>query len=340
MRITLKDVAEIAGVSLATVDRVVNDRPGVREKTVAKVKAAIAQLDWRPDHFAVHLSRGTSYRFCFLLPTGNNTFMQQLGAQIERAGEYLKDQRVVVETRQVDVFDPDALAEALEQVNGDVNGVGTIALDHPIVNAAINDLVGRGVPVVTLVSDAPRSSRLHYVGIDNPAAGRTAGSLMGRFLGARKGKIGVIAGSLGLRDHAERQFGFQQVMNAEYPQIAVLPAREGRDDVELNRALTSKLLVEHRDLVGLYNIGAGNRGIAAALEESGRAKDIVFIGHELTEHSRKFLLKGTMDAVIDQAPGHEARSACRVLLSHCTGDPILEEQERIRIAIFIRDNLP
>ena len=340
MRITLKDVAEIAGVSLATVDRVVNDRPGVREKTVARVKAAISQLDWRPDHFAVRLSRGTSYRFCFLLPTGNNTFMQQLGDQIVRAGEWLKDQRVEVETRKVDVFDPEAMANALEQVNGDISGVGTIALDHPVVNAAIDDLASRGIPVVTLVSDAPRSQRFHYVGIDNPAAGRTAGSLMGRFLGGRKGKIGVIAGSLGLRDHAERQFGFQQVMSSEYAELAVLPAREGRDDVELNRALTSKLLLEHRDLVGLYNIGAGNRGIAAALEESGRAKDIVFIGHELTEHSRKFLLKGTMDAVIDQAPGHEARSACRVLLSQCTGDPILDEQERIRIAIFIRDNLP
>jgi len=340
MRITLKDVAEIAGVSLATVDRVVNERPGVREKTVVKVKAAIAQLDWRPDHFAVHLSRGTSYRFCFLLPTGNNSFMQQLGEQIERAGEWLKDQRVEVETRRVDVFDPEALAASLEQVNGDISGVGTIALDHPVVNAAINDLVGRGIPVVTLVSDAPRSARTHYVGIDNPAAGRTAGSLMGRFLGGRLGKIGVIAGSLGLRDHAERQFGFHQVMSGEYAGLTVLPVREGRDDVDLNRALTEKLLLEHKDLVGIYNIGAGNRGIAAALEASGRAKDIVFIGHELTEHSRRFLLKGTMAAVIDQAPGHEARSACRVLLSHCTGDPLLAEQEHIRISIFIRDNLP
>ena len=93
----------------------------------------------------------------------------------------------------------------------------TIALDHPRVRAAIDDLAARDVAVVTLVSDAPSSRRLHYVGIDNPAAGRTAATLMGRFLSGRKGAVGVIAGSLALRDHAERQFGFHQILSSEYP---------------------------------------------------------------------------------------------------------------------------
>ena len=77
---------------------------------------------------------------------------------------------------------PDALAGALEKLSPAYHGVATIALDHPRVRAAIDDLAARGVAVVTLVSDVPSSRRLHYVGIDNPAAGRTAATLMGRFL--------------------------------------------------------------------------------------------------------------------------------------------------------------
>jgi len=85
------------------------------------------------------------------------------------------------------------LAGALESLSSAYAGVATVALDHPRVRAAIDDLVGRDIAVVTLVSDAPNSRRLHYVGIDNPAAGRTAATLMGRFLSGRKGVVGVIA---------------------------------------------------------------------------------------------------------------------------------------------------
>ena len=74
--------------------------------------------------------------------------------------------------------------------------------------------------------------------------------------------------------------------------------------------------------------------------ESGKADQVVWIGHELTPHTRRFLFQGTMDAVINQDSGHEVRSAARLLLAHCWGEPVLEDQERIRIDIFIKDNIP
>ena len=152
--------------------------------------------------------------------------------------------------------------------------------------------------------------------------------------------VAVLAGSLSLRDHAERIYGFQQVLASEYAALAILPVQEGRDDVENCRKVVTALLAEHPDLIGIYNAGAGNRGVAEALEAAGRAKDVIFVGHELTPHSRRFLMRGTMDAVINQDCGHEARSAARVLMALGTKQPILADQERIRIDIFVRDNLP
>ena len=73
---------------------------------------------------------------------------------------------------------------------------------------------------------------------------------------------------------------------------------------------------------------------------AGRAQQIVYIAHELTPHTRRYLVRGIMDAAICQDPGHEARSAARVLLAHCSGEPMVPDQERIRIDIFIRDNMP
>ena len=337
-RVTLEDVAREARVSIATVDRAINGRPGVHSRTLSRVEAAISKLNYRPDPIAARLSRNQAFLFCFVLPVGATSFVELLSEQVRLTAEWLAPQRAYIETVMVDVFDPVALASRLEGLGTRYQGVATVALDHPRVRAALDELASLGVAVVTLVSDAPAARRLRYVGIDNAAAGRTAGSLMGRFLAGRAGTVGLIAGSLALRDHAERRFGFLQVIRAEYPGLTVLPVREGRDDEALNQAITDELLAIP-DLAGIYNIGAGNRGVAAAIEASGRAQDVVYIGHELTPHTRRFLVRGIMDACINQDAGHEVRSAARVLMAHCLKQPLMPDQERIRIDIFIRDNL-
>ena len=339
-RITIQDVAREAGVSVATVDRVLNRRSGVRAETVKRVEAAADKLAYQPDRLAARLARARDYRFCFILPTGTNTFMQTLRAEVEGTAERLSVERVRIAVRLVDVFDAMALAEELESLGDDFDGVAVVALDHPAVREAINGLVDAGVKVVTLVSDAPGAKRVHYVGIDNTAAGRTAAMLLGRFIGQRDGKVGLIAGSLALRDHVERQFGFEQVMAREVPHLEVLPLREGRDGDEKVQAVTAALLEETPDLAGIYNVGAGNRGIAAALEAAGRAQEVVFLAHDLTPFTRRLLVRGIIDAVVNQDPGHQARSAARVLLSACEGTPIVVDQERIRIDVFLRDNIP
>ena len=127
--------------------------------------------------------------------------------------------------------------------------------------------------VVTLVSDVPSSRRAHYVGIDNSAAGRTAATLMGRYLCGRKGKVGLIAGSLSLRDHVERQFGFEQVMASDFRQSrAACPCARAATTANKAQTVAEQLLADHPDMIGLYNVGAGSGGIAAALEAGGRQR--------------------------------------------------------------------
>ncbi|HEY1384822.1 MAG TPA: LacI family DNA-binding transcriptional regulator [Dongiaceae bacterium] len=339
-RTTLVDVAEAAGVSLATVDRVLNHRPGVSPRTMERVEQSLVRLGYRPDPAAVRLARGIQYQFCFVLPTGTNTFMSLLASQVERTLMSLAEQQAYGDVMRVDVFDPQVLAETLRGLIGKYHGVATVALDHPVVRDAINAMADAGMAVVTLVSDVPNSKRHRYVGIDNSAAGRTVATLMGRFAGKRKGPVGIIAGSLALRDHAERMFGFQQVIGSEFPHLSTLPALEGRDDTQRCRVVAEKLLADQPNLVGIYSVGAGNRGIADALEAAGRARDVIFIAHELTDFSRRHLINGTMAAIINQDPGHEARSAGRILLARCINQPVIDDQERIRIDIFLRDNLP
>jgi LacI family transcriptional regulator len=340
MRATIEDVAQSAGVSVATVDRVLNGRAAVRPQTVERVEKAIRQLNYQPDRLAARLARAREYRFCFVLPEGTNGYMNLLADEVRASAIRMAQEKVAIDLRLTDVFDADTLSETLDQIGGIYDGVAVVALDHPRVREAINALSERGVAVVTLVSDVPNSRRLHYVGIDNSSAGRSAATLMGRYLSGRHGKVGLIAGSLSLRDHIERQFGFEQVMMHEYPNLTLLPVRESRDDAKRVQAVAAQLLADHDDLIGLYNVGAGTPGIVKALEESGRQHKVVYIAHELTEESRHALVNGTIDIIINQDAGHEVRSAIRLLMSKADKAPIIDSMERIRIDIYLRDNIP
>ena len=148
-------------------------------------------------------------------------------------------------------------------------------------------------------------------------------------------------GSRALRDHAERLFGFEQVMATEHPQLQLLAPIEGHDLTERTEPLVRRAARSASpSSPGLYSIGAGNRGIQAALAASGRAGRVVWVCHELTPHARRALLDGMADAVINQDAGHEVRSACRLALARLSGERVLPDQERIRIDIFLKDNLP
>jgi LacI family transcriptional regulator len=342
IRSTLQDVAREAGVSLATADRAVHGRTGVSERTSVRVNAAVAKLGYRPDPAAARLARNRLTRIVFVLPEGTNTFVAMLSWHVRSLAPWLAEQRAVATIHTIDEFSPRAVEQYLSSLRGKrkFDAVVLMALDHLHVRAAIDELVADGMIVITLVSDVPSSKRHNFVGIDNVAAGRAAATLLGRFVGQRPGHIGVVLGSRALRDHAERLFGFEQVMAAEHPHLQLLPPIEGHDNSARSGPLVAKLLSHEPELVGLYSIGAGNRGIEAALTASGRAAHVVWICHELTPLARRALLDGVADAVINQDPGHEVRSACRLALSQLSGDHVLPDQERIRIEIFLKDNLP
>ena len=341
MKPTVHDIARSAGVSLATVDRVLNGRPGVRRVTQQKVEGAIAELGYVRDLAAANLAKGRTYAFTFILPANDNSFMIGLGDEVRSAIARSTSERTQIRIVHVPPFDPEALVEALDTVVAErPAGVAFVAIDAPEVREAVTRLRSAGIPIVTLVSDLSDSARDHYAGIDNIAAGRTAGSLMGRFLSGADATVAVLAGSMLVRDHRERLEGFSTVVSEMFPRLRILPVLEGRDDPAVAEALVTRVLHEHPDVSGIYSLGAGNRGLIQALTGARMAKRPMVIAHELTESTRAALGAGIIDAVLNQDAGHEVRSAIRVLKAKADGLPVIAAQERIRIDIFLKDNLP
>ena len=340
MRPTVHDIAAEAGVSLATVDRVLNRRPGVRRQTVEKVENAVRQLGYVRDVTAANLARGRVYPLVFVIPGGPNSFMRGLEAEIRSAMQRAQVERTSIRIETVPPFDAGAIVRVLDALDPKtVSGLALVATDTAEVRAAVDRLIDQGVHVATLVSDLPRSRRVHFCGIDNIAAGRTAGSLIGRFCAGRTGRVLVVAGSMKLSDHMDRASGFASVLTAEFPELDLIGPVESNDDADKVGQAVAEALATDPEIIAVYNLGAGNRGLIGALSAHAHRR-LAVVAHEVTAHSRQALADGLFDAVINQDCGHEVRSAIRVLKARADGLHPLSAQERIRIDIFLRDNLP
>jgi LacI family transcriptional regulator len=334
---TIIDVAAKAGVSTATVDRVLNSRPGVAAANRHRVMHAAKELGYLPFEGMVALpSRPVHLEF--FIPMIQNGFMGELVASIRGFAATLP-LVASCNIRALDGFGPESILPALEAISLRTSGIGIVAADHPKSREAIRRICEAGLRVVTIASDVPDSGRSAYVGVDNTVAGRTAALLMGRMAG-RGGTIELFLGSRAYDGHHGREAGFRAVLERDFPSLSLLPPIETGESSDRTRSAMTQLLRTQSNLAGVYCVGAGRTGIVAALEEVRPAHRPLVIMHDLTGRTHTWLADGTIDVVIDQnvqLVGEQA--VIRLLGAIATSAPQLRLKD-IEPRIILRENIP
>lgn len=317
-----------------------NGRTGVRQSTIDKVLAVIEKIGYVRDTSAANLARQRQYTFVFVLPEGPSQFVESIKASLNEAYSSQLADRVLLQVVSVPPHDPHAIVRTLRAFDlKALDGIALMVPETPQVRDAVVRIKQSGLAVVALASDLPNSPRDFFVGIDNFKAGRTAALLMGKFL-RQDGEVLVATNSIRARDSLERRLGFDAVMQSDFPHLTILPTMESFDDSQRMEAIVFSQLTRRPKLVGIYSMGSGNQFVRRALRRSGRGAELAVLMHELTPPTRAGLLAGEIDAVISQNVGHLVRGTLRVLRSLSDGLPIFEAQERIRIDIVLRENLP
>jgi LacI family transcriptional regulator len=340
MRPTARDLAKAAGVSLATVDRVLNDRPNVSEKAARQVNEAIARIGFVRNLAAMHLARSTIYRFRFVLPQAGDQYLREIMNEIRAIDAALKSEMVSAEIVQIPIEDPYMVANHLASLDpAKVEGVAIMAPESPQVRDALNRLVECDIHVVRLLSGMDQAAGIDFVGIDNYAAGATAARLVGRFCRRQRGSVMVIAETMRSQDSIERRLGFDDVINEAFPHLAVLPSLETHADPERTRRIVARTLEYNRDVVALYVLSSEARVPITCAAEFIGLDDIVVVAHERTPFSVAALRSGEIDALIAQNPGHAVRSAIRLLRARTDNREALRAQDQLRIEILLKDNL-
>lgn len=340
MRPTTKDLAKEAGVSLATIDRVLNDRPGVKLRTVTLVNEAIEKIGFVRNIQAANLARSKSYKFQFILPRSGGAFRDELIRRIDEANASLASEAILVETTHIDVNDPHTVANYLASLNSNmIDGVAIMVPEAPQVRDATVRLAERNIEVVQFLSGQPKASELDFVGIDNHAAGSTAASLVGRFLKPSQGKIMIISDSMQSRDALERRLGFDEVMLTEFPNFEVLPSLETYGSEKRTKHIIQQCVKNNPDLCAAYVMSSEAERSIVELENSIGTDNLVLVAHERTAFTEQALLQDQIDAIIAQNTGHSVRSAIRIMKARCEQREPFTSQETIRIEILLKQNL-
>lgn len=337
MRSTIADIAAKAGVSTATVDRVLNGRAGVSARTKQTVLGAARSVGYLSETDGVAMPSKPVF-LEFIIPVGTNTFLVDLADSIEEFAGRLP----LVEAckiHRLDTFDPVEFENAIDEVGLETSGIGVIALDHPTCREPLRRLTDAGVRVVTIASDIPSVPRQDYVGIDNRVAGRTAGLLMGRMIGAERRSVAVFLGSASYRGHEERESGFRSILASDFPDLTLLPPVEIADASQAGYIRAGALLERHLDIGGIYCIGGGRNGVVRATNEAKGPRPMV-ICHDLTEDTRRFLLRGQVDVVIDQNAHLIAEQSVIKLLGTIATSTSYLTPKLVEPRIILRENLP
>ena len=306
----VSDIATQAGLSRATVDRVLHGRAGVREATVAQVEQAITELDHQRSQ--VRLSGQTF--IVDLVMQAPDRFGAEVRAALEHelpAARPASFRARFQLSEESNAGQAAATLAAIRRRGSD--GVILKAPDSPAVVAAVDDLAAAGIPVVTFVTDVAFSRRAAYVGVDNRAAGATAAYLITQWAGPEPGGVLVTLSSSAFRGEEEREIGFRAALRelAPRPEVREVTDTDGLDSTMAEAVRDA--LSEAPSINSVYSIGGGNNATLAAFRAAGHTPH-AFVAHDLDGDNRALLRTRQISAVLHHDLRADMRRACRLLL--------------------------
>lgn len=303
-RPTIQMVAERAGVSRGTVDRVINNRSYVKAEVRERVLAAIEELGYglpREGLAAVLPAEPVEpLRLGVVLPNWMDHTRVELLRGIAAARAELEAYRVEVLLAECQTDIP---GEVIERVNGLVaegaRGIAICAIADPAIESRVDALAAENIPVITFNSDLPNSRRLCFVGQDYNKGGRIAAEMMSKLI-SPKAQLLAVAGNLEFTGHRQRLDGFctrMRELGFTSGQIEVI---ETYNDYHVTRRKVTEALSRNPRLGAIYMANQSVAGCADAVQQAGKTGALRIICHDVSENTKMLLRERRVDLTISQ----------------------------------------
>ncbi|MEN0616627.1 LacI family DNA-binding transcriptional regulator [Klebsiella indica] len=299
-KVTMTDIARDAKVGIATVDRVLNKRTPVKASTERKVLEAARRLGFALEQSRYRQAGGQSavtLRMGFILLQQSHSFYHQLAQMLEQAAMPWHNPTQPPVFLHYDINAIDDMVAAIDRLSDEVDVIGIVALDNPLIRHAITQAIDKGVRVFTLLSDMAVAQRTGYIGLDNQKAGRTAGWAIDR-LCRHEGEIGIIIGDNRFICQESCEISFRSYLREHGKGERVLEPVRSYERADIARQVTDAMLRDYPSLTAIYAPCGGVEGIIDALQAHQRQHQVMLICHGPVENGELALIDGTIDLMI------------------------------------------
>lgn len=333
---TLRDIARRAGVSIGTVDRIIHNRGRFSRETAERVHRIVAELDYRPNQIARHLSTAAHYRVGVLLPEPeqDSRYWSLPLAGIRAAERELYDFGLRCDVVHFDRYRPGSFASAAVQLlENELNALALTPLVTPEAREVLQAETGDR-PVVFFDTDVPGTRRVGFIGQESTQSGRLAARLLGLMMQGR-GRPLVVAPRVNNHHLDSRITGFAQASGAKPEIVHVSVESDGRTGplfAQLERSLTP-------DVSGIFVADASVHYVAEFLTGRSGPRPAL-VGYDLVPDNRRWLADGAIDFLLTQRPVEQGYKAItRLFRSGVLSEPI-PDTEYVPIDILTPENLP
>ena len=295
----MAELAQAAGVSIATVDRFLNGREAVREDTRIRITEAAQRIGHPAARRLVPQAADLpELRFGVLLHKQGQDFYKAFADELHRAVALVPGVRgrLVLEFSVSQA--PSEMAGHLRAMAGRCDVLAATAVNHPEVTSAVEELTAKGLSVFSLLSDFAQGARAGYMGLNNLKVGRTAAWMMAQAI-RLPGVMAIFVGGHRWHGHELRETGFRSYMRECAPHLTVLDPLVNLETRQLTYETTMGLLARQPNLRGIYVAGGGMEGAIAALREARPVDNIAMVVSALTPDSRAGLAEGLVTMVTD-----------------------------------------
>ena len=338
-RAGIHKIAELAGVSIGTVDRALHGRAGIRDSTRRKILAIAKQLSYTPHPAARALSMGRAHlRIGVCIPEEIHFFYDQMRAGIKDEAARASSLGIDLIHRPTPSLGENEKEKITELLLSKVNALIITPGDPKVVTPLVNKAEKEGIRVVFTTTDAPHSHRSSVVSVDPALSGKLAAELAAKFLPAES-QAAVVTGMLGTEEHRAKAEGFRSAFEQDCPGGRVVAVLEAHESEEESYRKTRALLDEKPALRGIYVSTVNCMPVVRAVQERKRAGKIRLITTDLFREMIPHLQQGTISASIYQDPYLQGQTAVRILVDHLAHGAAIPRTCYLNPGIVLRSNL-
>lgn len=339
MNITIKEIAEICGVSRGTVDRVLHDRGNVNKETEALIKETIERLGYTPNITGKILAaKKKGLKIGVILISKGNPFFDDVLKGINMAEKEYREYGVSVSIHELEGYDVRKQVKKMDELRHEVDAIILNPINDILVINKINELVEEGLIVINVNTDVKNSDRLYYIGSDYIKGGEAACGVLALLTGCSS-KVAILTGSKKVLGHNQRIEGFKRIKELRYPDIDIVVISETNDNDKIAYIETKKIL-ENYEIDSIVIVAAGVAGVCKAVQDMNMEDKITIVSFDAVPITRKMLEQGVIKATICQQPFTQGYKSIELAYTYfVTGKKPEKDKYIVKNEIKILENL-